>query len=109
MHGDKPILRPLSDLTKEITHKGETFVPIDFFEIGDDENQSYEYDYGNIKLIKPLETISENYLLHDTIFLPYGVIQKLHEWMFDTEGLIEAGLAVDVNTLETNCYEGGVK
>lgn len=32
------------------------------------------------------------------------LFQKLYEWKFDTQGLIEAGLAVDVETLSTNPY-----
>jgi len=31
--------------------------------------------------------------------------ERLYKYHFDTDGLIEAGLAVDVNTLETNPYE----
>jgi len=59
----KPILRPLSDLTKEIEIEGIKFVPIDISEIK----------------------------LH--------TYNKLLEWHFDVFGLIEQGLAVDINTL----------
>lgn len=93
------ILRPLSDLTKEIEHNGEKFVTIDYFEIGDDDNETYEYDNGNINLIQDLEYLSANRLSLDIVFIPYGVIQKLLEWHFDVFGLIEKNLAIDINTL----------
>ncbi len=97
--GHKPILRPLSDLTKEIEVNGEKFVPIEWFEIGEDSNDSEEYDHGNIKLIKTLERISKFNISNDILFLPHGVVQKLYEWHFDVHGLIEKGLAIDINTL----------
>lgn len=66
------ILHPL-DLTKEIEHNGEKFVPRDKF-------------YGN-----PLDfKIREN---------SYDVVQKLLEWHFDIYNLIEKDLAIDINTL----------
>lgn len=95
----KPILRPLSDLTKEIEINGEKFVPIEWFEIGDDNNETYEYDNGNIRLIEDLEYLSINRLSLDIVFIPYGVIQKLIEWHFDVFSLIDKGLAVDINKL----------
>lgn len=91
------ISRPLSDLTKFCKDLG--FVPIEWFEIRDDENGSLEYDYGNIKLIRSLESLAKNGFVNDTNYLPYGVVQKLHEWHFDTDNLIEKGLAIDINTL----------
>lgn len=96
----KLILRPLSDLTKEIEVNGEKFVPIEWFEIGDDSNDSEEYDHGNIKLIKTLERISKFNISNDILYLPHGVVQKLYEWHFDIQGLIEKGFAIDINTLK---------
>jgi len=95
----KPILRPLSDLTKEIEVNGEKFVPIEFFEISDDENKNKEYDYGNIKLIRSLESLSKNAFVNDISYLPYGVVEKLYEWHFDIYGLIENNLAIDKKTI----------
>ena len=97
---DMPYLRKLSDLTKEIEVNGERFVPLDWFEIGDDNNVSIEYDYGNIKLINLLESLSVNSHCIDTSHLPYGATKKLFEWHFDVFALIEAGLAIDINTLD---------
>lgn len=49
----KPILRPLSDLTKEIEVDGKRFVPIDIFEISDSENAD-EYDFGNVYIVRKM-------------------------------------------------------
>jgi hypothetical protein len=95
----KPILHPLSDLLKEIEHNREKFTPIEWFEIGDDENASLEYDYGNIKLTKTLKSIAKHNCHNDINYLPYGVVQKFLEWHFDIFGWIEKGLAIDINTL----------
>ena len=95
-----PILHPLSDLTKEIEHNGERFVPIEFFEIGDTDNCFYEFDFGNIRLIKQIKTIANYNVHHDINFLPFAVVQKLFEWHFDVFGLIEKGLAIDINTIQ---------
>lgn len=91
----KPILRPLTDLNKEIPHPvtGDVFEVIEFL---DDEfahhlheEDSYEDHFK--------QAVEEETGLLD---FSYGVIDRLHEWHFDTFGLIDAGLAVDINTLE---------
>lgn len=97
----KPILHPLSDLTKEITINAETFIPIETFEIGDDEN-GIEYDFGNIKLIKNLEYIAKyrNTAYLEIQRIPFGVVSELLKWHFDIFGLIENDLAIDINTIK---------
>lgn len=95
----KPILRPLSDLTSKIEHNGERFVPIEYFEIGDDDKYPYEFDNGNIKLIQKLKTIKKYSTYFDISFLPFEVVRQLIEWHFDVFGLIEKGEAIDINTL----------
>ena len=98
----KPILRPLSDLTKEIYHNGNKFVPIEVFEITDDHTSyPFEHDSGNIKLIRALESISKNDCEFDINFLPFEVVAMLISWHFDVFGLIKEGLAIDINTLES--------
>lgn len=88
-------LRPLSDLTKEIEHKGEKFVPIDELNnIGDAECDRYN-DYFNEENISDV-----NWLLE-----PFIIFQKLIEWHFDITGLIEKGEAIDVNILDINPYK----
>ena len=73
----KPILRPLSDLTKEIEHNAEKFIPIQ-------ELESYDITIGVVAI-----TTSNIYLQR------LWVIQKLLEWHFDVFGLIHAGLAIE--------------
>lgn len=75
----KPILRPLSDLTKEIEHNGEKFVPVDRLEWN-------SYDH----IIK--KGMCDN--------VGYQYMIKLFEWHFDVFGLIEKGLAIDINTIQ---------
>lgn len=75
----KPILRPLSDLTKEIEHNGEKFTPSE-----------------KVKVIQDFENI--DIMIKSGIIL-FCDIQQLIEWHFDIFGLIDAGLAIDINTL----------
>jgi len=70
----KPILRNLSDLTKEIEHNGEKFVPKD-------------------KL--------EGTLPKDIQYMYWMQMQKLFEWHFDVFNLLSKNLAIDINTLIT--------
>lgn len=83
----KPILRNLSDLTKEIEHNGEKFVPIEVLleNVHSDFKESLKHDIGNWRL------------KWDT--LPYWVIQKLFEWHFDCFNLINNNLAIDINKI----------
>lgn len=100
----KPILRPLSDLTKEIQHNGETFVPA--IEISRDLCCSYP---GELKI---LDDTRDNYIVIGTRIagriydlkkkidrLEFWQVQKLISWHFDVFGLIEKGEAVDINTI----------
>jgi len=77
----KPIFRPLSDLTKEIEHNGVKFIPAQ--------------KLGESGFVFPGHT-----WVHMVLELPYWVIEKLIEWHFDVFGLIEKGLAIDINTIE---------
>lgn len=79
----KIILRPLSDLTKEITVNGETFVPLVTL---------YNSDYYRKGMN---EVISNVMHLKNQIFW----YSRLFEWHFDVFGLIKKGLAIDINTL----------
>jgi len=92
----KPILHPLSDLTKEIEHNREKFVPI---EIINRINSRWSINAGIFN-----ERVSKNLnIIHTEPIgsLPYWICQKLFEWHFDVGGLIEKGLAIDMNTLTT--------
>jgi hypothetical protein len=83
----KPILRPLSDLKKEIEVDGEKFIP---------KNR-----------LRDLIMIRGNYSKYDSnwinenidpFLLPFWMIEYLLEWHFDIYGLLENNLAIDINT-----------
>lgn len=84
----KPILRPLSDLTKQIEHNGERFVPkevlMERYNLKFDEDDYFFLDYYCIG-----ET--------DSPWTGYHIINLLIQWHFDVFGLIDRGLAVDIN------------
>lgn len=85
----KPILHPLSDLTKEIEVDGEKFVPAKIVE---------EKFIERFKV----KSIGDGWADNLTEYLrsyPYGMIELLIKWHFDVFGLIESGLAIDINTL----------
>ena len=84
----KLCLRNLSDLTKEIEHGGESFVPT--VNLGWN-TVTLSFSASNIKMA--VDTLT----LHEA--------QKLIEWKFDIAGLIDKGEAIDVNTLEVNPYK----
>ena len=88
----KLILRPLSDLTKEIEVNGERFVPIEYLYKNLDCDAEYDFIWA---IEDDISSVSDK-----IIFAPYSIVEKLFEWHFDTNGLIEKGLAVDFNTLQ---------
>lgn len=117
----KPILRPMSDLTKEIRqncyNNSKPFIPIvelacmleaqgywrvygagaaDFGEDGESCIAQLVFDGDHF-----VYTVDDEY---DT-FNSVAIYDKLNAWMFDYRGLIPAGLAIDVNTLPENPYE----
>ncbi|MCT4156990.1 hypothetical protein HZP35_18825, partial [Elizabethkingia anophelis] len=80
-HQVKLLLRPISDLTKEITHNGETFIPLHRI------LEAYCFD---------LAKMDEEYILSFKeslieVDMSYKTAQMLHEMHFDTEKLIERG------------------
>lgn len=87
-----PILRPLSDLTKPIEHKGEVFVPIDKIL----EESCFDLSKMTRKHInsyaEPFLKMPELLLLSDAMLLI--------SWHFDISGLIDKGEAIDYSTLE---------
>ena len=90
----KPILRPLSDLSKEIEVDGKRFIAGEVLsEDIDAENIGYNdhyYDY-----------VQEKYIIGPFLFLePYFIVQQLYRWHFDIHGLIRSGKAIDINTLK---------
>jgi hypothetical protein len=71
----KPILRPLSQLSKEIDHNDERFVPIE-----------------KIKEMYPSDTFSST---SNAAQWSYRVVSKLLSWHFDLFGLLENNLAIE--------------
>lgn len=127
----KPILFPLSSLTKEITIDGEKFIPIEVImksigingeitiddepcfgwdESYGDDAQGYAVCFNTEKLFFGVcywEDIYEGIFTDKMLYeLPFEhkQFQKLLEWKFDVFGLIEAGLAEPV-TEEFNPYK----
>ncbi|WP_407483420.1 hypothetical protein [Elizabethkingia anophelis] len=104
-----PLLRPMLDLTKEITHNGETFIPIarllrmkfpdepliGRYSIIKVSKSGYPRAYFEFMATKEIRIYP--FELFDT---PYWIIQKLQEWQFDTENLIERGLAINLNEVD---------
>ena len=78
----KPILRPLSDLTKEIEVNGNLFIP-------------NHHPLFKIFINDDMDWFMDNC----PFFVNYVQVQKLLEWHFDVFNLIEKGLAIDINTL----------
>jgi len=107
----KPILRPLSDLAKEVSiHK--TFLHEIAIELGmlKDDNFIFQYDFSDYgsygdKFDYSILTPSNNKLISvpqkikDVKNVPYVFMEKLLQYHFDIFGLIENGLAIDINTL----------
>lgn len=136
---DKPILRPMSDLTKEITDNGKTFVPIielakANYLIAPNFNNDYEllngdngyqcsfiyspykdrkrrfvfqvYKNGDIQCFScdPKSYSEKSNTAKHCAVLTNKLSDLLHSWHFDIRGLINKGLAIDVNTLNEKVY-----
>ena len=114
----KSILHPLSDLTKPITHKGETFVPMlrlaqikvskGLFEDKgptiDFKCKIVEKSFGKLAKCTKLDEWVIMISLSEPERADFWIIQTLIEWHFDIAGLIEKSEAIDVNTLDKNTY-----
>jgi len=116
-----PILRPLSDFTKEIEQNGEKFIPL--FELG-----KIFYPTGEIDCIQEKQLRIHIKSLNISIWLGYDtsshsfclnkgyvrkesllnymfvanqleMFEKLFEWHFDVFHLINTELAINMNTL----------
>ncbi len=87
----KPILRPLSDLTKEIEVNVEKLIVADIIFPKEEYKTDFErkVDIGALQL--------QNAISHSCTF--FSVVQVLFKYHFDVFGLIENNLAIDINTL----------
>ena len=107
----KPILRPISDISKEIEINGQKFTPIvELLKLR--YNAWYEKKIGTRYAEIEFDNTSAWFsfqatfdikvmFFKDDIFSypDYWIIQKLAEWHIDFQGLIEKGLAININTL----------
>jgi len=101
----KPILRPMSDLTRDIEHNGEIFVPMDRLKTtgtslneifwrdkiavaSDNEGHELEYDTEYMSFFSSYKRESR------VCRNQYEKFQCLLSWHFDVFGLIEKGLAI---------------
>ena len=122
----KPILRPVSDIYRTITHDGEEITPIVELaklvtdcewslavEVGDDDDDDKfiyaKYDVENWKFFFSEYERAFRFLNHCDcdrwVTNQYYLFDYLHELKIDYRGLIDAGLAIDCNTLEINPYK----
>ena len=111
----KFILRPMSDLTEEITHRGEKFVPlIELAKIFHPNIPVYEWrnprhhTINDSRIWRIDEWNDGNHIVvsvTDDVCVPLFCRDLLDRLLFDYRSLISTGLAIDVNTLPENPYE----
>lgn len=118
-----PILRPISDLIKEIEINGEKFIPLQQlleihegeeldqfnpYEFAEDEGiygikftdiQGFECSFAYHTELKSFSTLVIRERRPAFTYHQYNLFEKLFEWHFDVFELIPAGLAIDINTL----------
>lgn len=128
----KPILRPLSDLTREIEHNGKIITPmLELYKVAKGVFQS-EIKYHSIMATNQIQVemvgyrnyffglfnsegdvrlgLGYNFRMYSTDLLLSDnkgeevqfqniLFKNLYEWHFDLHGLIEKGLAININTL----------
>lgn len=107
----KLILRPLSDLDKEIEHNGERFIPIMRIFGGDTYDHDYKYEISIVEkpivgkrieisvkgLGSPVISFSVSNILNNPLY--YSQWKELLEWHFDIFGLREKNLCVYYNEI----------
>jgi hypothetical protein len=103
----KPILRPLSDLTKEIEYNGEKFVPI--IEIAKKFYPRYNdfefVEYDPVEEIIMLQSRIDNSPYFQFAFnvgsksISHRLVQELLKLHIDIFGLIEKNLAINKNSI----------
>lgn len=89
----KPLLRPLSQLTEEIEHGGERFVPLNELNKNFAWDEVYLVNYANSGLGWHIDFSFANTAI--PFQNNYNAIQKLFEWHFDVFELIDNGLAIE--------------
>ena len=110
-----PLLRPLSDLVKEIEVYGKKFIPIiELANIAFPRHEDIRIHNNKAGLFMGDSAMYSFWFnetdssFYTTIHYDEGRItpnqlqlfEKLFEWKFDVFGLIKAGLAIDLNTIK---------
>ena len=103
-----PILRPISDLYKTITHNGKEIVPI--VELAKIHRPEYKWFFDETHAYCDRERfLYFNGFNVDSMNVKvcnqYKLFDYLHELKIDYRGLIDAGLAVSVYNLYENPYK----
>ncbi|MBW4362453.1 hypothetical protein [Flavobacterium taihuense] len=110
----KPILRPLKDLSNEITHNDKKFYPlaclliskypkwfVDHFDSEKYKNITIDFTGRYAEAFITYQAthsiqLDSTYILNES----FNIIQKLLEWHFDVFNLIEKGLAISIHDVE---------
>jgi hypothetical protein len=88
------MLRPRIDLIREISLKGNPFIPASVMWPVDQYTESEFEDYGEVPWDWEL-LLKADYKTYD-----YRSIMHMSEWMIDFQDLIEQKLAIDINKWE---------
>ncbi|MEE0848252.1 MAG: hypothetical protein U0M63_01110 [Alistipes onderdonkii] len=98
--GYKPVLRPMSDLCKEITDKdyndGKPFIPSDHLK------ELLDGDFEDCLILDCRIKYSPSEFWYSDMS---AILDMFHQLKFDYRGLIDAGLAISVHDLKQNPYE----
>jgi hypothetical protein len=86
----RPILRPLSDIDKEIELNGNKFIPLEVL------NNMLFTKHSKLEHCKGSLLFSTNISGFNLLSMNEK-IQKLYEWHFDVNGLINDGLAISIH------------
>lgn len=93
----KLVLRPLSDLTKEIEHNGEKFVPLrvlnEYMPLFGDVYEIYIDDNSDVRLLA-------NYQKGRDVIRGLDPKNMLMKWHFDVFGLLDKSLAINLNEVK---------
>ena len=87
--GCKPILRPLSDLTKEIEYDRKKIKVCDHLKV--------KINYGFAGFCPPDEKHIRNRIQSETLY--YEDAKTMFKYHFDVFGLIDKNLAIDINKI----------
>lgn len=102
----KPLLRPLTTLTQEITHNGVTFIPIvELFNLQGEEYYIVDNMAGNKNILVDIDrgeygverhTVASFSTKHIHLY-SYKQVMRLVSWHFDISDLISTGLAIPIH------------